>query len=97
MTVLVEGKYYEDDTYNTQFQAVMNGEAVVVPDEVPNPTVADNGKVLKVVDGVAAWAAEQTITHPAQFVVAATAPTDTAIRTTRTMQTMRTNSFCFFI
>lgn len=45
MTVLVDGKYYEDATYNTQFISVMNGEAV----------------------------------HPAQFVVGATQPTDTAV------------------
>lgn len=56
MTVLVDGKYYEDATYNTQFISVMNGEAVPVPDEVPDPEVADNGKVLTVVEGVAAWA-----------------------------------------
>ena len=31
MTVLVDGKYYEDATYNTQFISVMNGEAVPVP------------------------------------------------------------------
>ena len=41
MTVLVDGKYYEDATYNTQFMSVMNGTA--------------------------------------QFVIAATAPTDTAV------------------
>ena len=56
MTVLVDGKYYEDATYNTQFISVMNGEAVPVPDEVPDPKEADNGKILKVVEGVAAWA-----------------------------------------
>ena len=56
MTVLVDGKYYEDATYNTQFISVMNGEAVPVPDEVPDPEVADNGKVLTVVEGVAVWA-----------------------------------------
>ena len=56
MTVLVDGKYYEDATYNTQFISVMNGEAVPVPDEVPDPKVADNGKILTVVGGVAAWA-----------------------------------------
>lgn len=44
MTVLVDGKYYEDATYNTQFISVMNGEAV-----------------------------------PAQFVIAATEPTDTSV------------------
>lgn len=27
MTVLVDGKYYEDATYNTQFMSVMNGTA----------------------------------------------------------------------
>jgi len=105
MTVLVDGKYYEDATYNTQFISVMNGEAVPVPDEVPDPEVADNGKVLTVVEGVAAWAdapvelpvsevadaakvltvdetgapAWQAPTHPAQFVIATTAPTDTAV------------------
>ena len=104
MTVLVDGKYYEDATYNTQFISVMNGEAVPVPDEVPDPKVADNGKILTVVGGVAAWAdapvelpvsevadngkvltvvegapAWQEPTHPAQFVIAATAPTDTAV------------------
>lgn len=105
MTVLVDGKYYEDATYNTQFISVMNGEAVPVPDEVPNPEVADNGKILTVVEGVAAWAdapvelpvsevadaakvltvdasgapAWQEPTHPAQFVKAATEPTDTAV------------------
>ena len=41
MTVLVDGKYYEDATYNTQFISVMNGEAVPVPDEVPDPKVAE--------------------------------------------------------
>jgi hypothetical protein len=56
MTVLVDGKYYEDATYNTQFISVMNGQAVPVPDEVPDPKEADNGKVLTVVEGVAAWA-----------------------------------------
>jgi len=56
MTVLVDGKYYEDATYNTQFISVMNGEAVPVPDEVPDPKEADNGKILKVVEGVAVWA-----------------------------------------
>lgn len=56
MTVLVDGKYYEDETYNTQFVSVMNGTAVPVPDEVPDPKVADNGKILTVVEGVAAWA-----------------------------------------
>ena len=56
MTVLVDGKYYEDATYNTQFISVMNGQAVPVPDEVPDPEVADNGKILTVVEGVAAWA-----------------------------------------
>ena len=76
MTVLVDGKYYEDATYNTQFVSVMNGTAVPVPDEVPDPEVADNGKVLTVVEGVAAW---QAPTHPAQFVIAATAPTDTTV------------------
>ena len=76
MTVLVDGKYYEDATYNTQFVSVMNGTAVPVPDEVPDPEVADNGKVLTVVEGVAAW---QAPTHPAQFVIAATEPTDTAV------------------
>ncbi len=104
MTVLVDGKYYEDATYNTQFISVMNGEAVPVPDEVPDPKVADNGKILTVVGGVAAWADApvelpvsevadngkvltvvegvatwQAPTHPAQFVIAATAPTDTAV------------------
>lgn len=105
MTVLVDGKYYEDATYNTQFISVMNGEAVPVPDEVPDPEVADNGKVLTVVEGVAAWAdapvelpvsvvgdagkvltvdaegapAWQAPTHPAQFVIGADAPTDTAV------------------
>ena len=105
MTVLVDGKYYEDATYNTQFISVMNGEAVPVPDEVPDPEVADNGKVLKVVEGVAAWADETVempvsevadsgkvltvngegepawalLTHPAQFAVGATEPTDTAV------------------
>jgi len=134
MTVLVDGKYYEDATYNTQFISVMNGEAVPVPDEVPDPKVADNGKILTVVGGVAAWAdapvelpvsevadngkvltvdaagapawadapvelpvseaadngkiltvdaegapAWQEPTHPAQFVIAATAPTDTTV------------------
>ncbi len=56
MTVLVDGKYYEDATYNTQFISVMNGQAVPVPDEVPDPKEADNGKILKVVEGVAVWA-----------------------------------------
>ena len=105
MTVLVDGKYYEDATYNTQFISVMNGEAVPVPDEVPDPEVTDNGKILTVVEGVAAWAdatvelpvseeadngkvltvdetgapAWQAPTHPAQFVIAATEPTDTAV------------------
>ena len=105
MTVLVDGKYYEDATYNTQFISVMNGQAVPVPDEVPDPKVADNGKVLTVVEGVAAWAdapvelpvseaadngkiltvdaegapAWQEPTHPAQFVIATTAPTDTTV------------------
>ena len=105
MTVLVDGKYYEDATYNTQFISVMNGEAVPVPDEVPDPKVADNGKILTVVGGVATWAvapvelpvsgvadaakvltvdgtgapAWQAPTHPAQFVIAATEPTDTAV------------------
>lgn len=105
MTVLVDGKYYEDATYNTQFISVMNGQAVPVPDEVPDPEVADNGKILTVVEGVAAWAdapvelpvsevadngkvltvdetgapAWQAPTHPAQFVIGADAPTDTAV------------------
>ena len=105
MTVLVDGKYYEDATYNTQFISVMNGEAVPVPDEVPDPKVADNGKVLTVVGGEAAWAdapvelpvseeadngkvltvdetgapAWQAPTHPAQFVIGADAPTNTAV------------------
>lgn len=104
MTVLVDGKYYEDATYNTQFISVMNGQAVPVPDEVPDPEVADNGKVLTVVEGVAVWAdapvelpvseeadngkvltvvegaaAWQAPTHPAQFVIAATEPTNTAV------------------
>lgn len=105
MTVLVDGKYYEDATYNTQFISVMNGQAVPVPDEVPDPEVADNGKVLTVVEGVATWAdvpvelpvsevadngkvltvngegepAWALLTHPAQFVVGATQPTDTAV------------------
>ena len=106
MTVLVDGKYYEDATYNTQFISVMNGEAVPVPDEVPDPKETDNGKILKVVGGVAAWADEtvempviseeadngkvltvdetgapawQEPTHPAQFVIGADAPTDTAV------------------
>ena len=104
MTVLVDGKYYEDATYNTQFISVMNGEAVPVPDEVPDPKEADNGKILTVVGGVAAWAdapvelpvsevadngkvltvvegapAWQAPTHPAQFVIGADAPTDTAV------------------
>jgi len=105
MTVLVDGKYYEDATYNTQFISVMNGEAVPVPDEVPDPKVADNGKILKVVEGVAVWAdapvelpvsaiadaakvltvnaegapAWQEPTHPAQFEISATSPTDTAV------------------
>ena len=137
MTVLVDGKYYEDATYNTQFISVMNGEAVPVPDEVPDPEATDNGKILKVVEGVAAWADEtvelpvsevadngkvltvngdgepewadlpaetvelpaseeadngkvltvdetgapawQAPTHPAQFVIGADAPTDTAV------------------
>ena len=105
MTVLVDGKYYEDATYNTQFISVMNGQAVPVPDEVPDPKEADNGKVLTVVGGVAVWAdapvelpvseetdaakvltvdaagapAWQEPTHPAQFVIAATEPTDTAV------------------
>lgn len=105
MTVLVDGKYYEDATYNTQFISVMNGEAVPVPDEVPDPKEADNGKILTVVGGVAAWAdapvelpvsgvadaakvltvdaegapAWQEPTHPAQFVIGADAPTDTAV------------------
>ena len=105
MTVLVDGKYYEDATYNTQFISVMNGQAVPVPDEVPDPEVADNGKVLTVVEGVATWAdapvelpvsevadngkvltvdetgapAWQAPTHPAQFVIGADAPTDTAV------------------
>ena len=105
MTVLVDGKYYEDATYNTQFISVMNGQAVPVPDEVPDPEVADNGKVLTVVEGVAAWAdapvelpvseeadngkvltvdetgapAWQAPTHPAQFVIGADAPTNTAV------------------
>ena len=105
MTVLVDGKYYEDATYNTQFISVMNGQAVPVPDEVPDPEVADNGKVLTVVEGVAVWAdapvelpvseeadngkiltvdetgapAWQAPTHPAQFVIGADAPTDTAV------------------
>ena len=56
MTVLVDGKYYEDATYNTQFISVMNGQAVPVPDEVPDPIGSDNGKVLTVVGGVAVWA-----------------------------------------
>ena len=63
MTVLVDGKYYEDATYNTQFISVMNGTAVPVPDEVPDPKVADNGKILKVVAGVAAWA-DETVEMP---------------------------------
>ncbi len=117
MTVLVDGKYYEDATYNTQFISVMNGEAVPVPDEVSElmelilnssylyPKEADNGKILTVVGGVAAWAdapvelpvsgvadaakvltvdaegapAWQEPTHPAQFVIGADAPTDTAV------------------
>ena len=105
MTVLVDGKYYEDATYNTQFISVMNGQAVPVPDEVPDPEVADNGKVLTVVEGVAVWADApvelpvsevadngkvltvdetgaptwQAPTHPAQFVIGADAPTDTAV------------------
>jgi len=104
MTVLVDGKYYEDATYNTQFISVMNGQAVPVPDEVPDPKEADNGKILKVVEGAAAWAdapvelpvsevadngkvltvvegapAWQEPTHPAQFVIATTAPTDTTV------------------
>jgi len=105
MTVLVDGKYYEDATYNTQFISVMNGQAVPVPDEVPDPEVADNGKVLTVVEGAAVWAdapvelpvsevadngkvltvdetgapAWQAPTHPAQFVIAATEPTNTAV------------------
>jgi len=105
MTVLVDGKYYEDATYNTQFISVMNGEAVPVPDEVPDPKEADNGKVLTVVGGEAAWAdapvelpvseeadngkvltvdetgapAWQAPTHPAQFVIGADAPTNTAV------------------
>ena len=133
MTVLVDGKYYEDATYNTQFISVMNGEAVPVPDEVPDPKEADNGKILKVVEGVAVWAdapvelpvseeadngkvltvvggeaawadapvelpvsevadngkvltvdetgapAWQAPNHPAQFVKAETAPTDTSV------------------
>ena len=105
MTVLVDGKYYEDATYNTQFISVMNGQAVPVPDEVPDPKEADNGKILTVVGGVAAWAdapvelpvsgvadaakvltvdaegapAWQEPTHPAQFVIGADAPTDTAV------------------
>jgi len=105
MTVLVDGKYYEDATYNTQFISVMNGTAVPVPDEVPDPEVADNGKVLTVVGGVAAWAdvpvelpvsevadaakvltvdgtgapAWQAPTHPAQFAVGTTEPTDTSV------------------
>ena len=105
MTVLVDGKYYEDATYNTQFISVMNGQAVPVPDEVPDPEVADNGKVLTVVEGAAVWAdapvelpvsevadngkvltvdetgapAWQAPTHPAQFVIGADAPTDTAV------------------
>lgn len=105
MTVLVDGKYYEDATYNTQFISVMNGEAVPVPDEVPDPKVADNGKILTVVGGVAAWAdapvelpvsgvadaakvltvdgtgapAWQAPTHPAQFEIAPTQPTDTTV------------------
>lgn len=77
MTVLVDDKYYEDATYNTQFISVMNGEAVPVPDEVPDPEVTDNGKILTVVEGVAAWA--DAPTPPAQFVIAATEPTDTAV------------------
>ena len=76
MTVLVDGKYYEDATYNTQFISVMNGEAVPVPDEVPDPEVTDNGKILTVVGGVATW---QAPTHPAQFVIGADAPTNTAV------------------
>lgn len=77
MTVILEdGKYYEDSTYNTQFISVMNGTAVPVPDEVPDPKVADNGKVLTVVEGAPAW---QAPTHPAQFVIGADAPTDTAV------------------
>jgi len=104
MTVLVDGKYYEDATYNTQFISVMNGQAVPVPDEVPDPEVADNGKILTVVEGVAAWAdapvelpvsevadngkvltvvegaaAWQAPTHPAQFVIGADEPTNTAV------------------
>ena len=105
MTVLVDGKYYEDATYNTQFISVMNGEAVPVPDEVPDPKVADNGKILTVVGGVATWAvapvelpvsdvedngkiltvdetgapAWKEPTHPAQFAIGATEPTDTAV------------------
>jgi hypothetical protein len=104
MTVLVNGKYYEDATYNTQFISVMNGEAVPVPDEVPDPKEADNGKILTVVAGVAAWADApvelpvsgvadngkvltvvdgaptwQAPTHPAQFVIGADAPTNTAV------------------
>ncbi len=105
MTVLVDGKYYEDATYNTQFISVMNGEAVPVPDEVPDPKEADNGKVLTVVGGEAVWAdapvelpvseeadngkvltvdetgapAWQAPTHPAQFVIGADAPTNTAV------------------
>ena len=46
------------------------------PVELPVSEVADNGKVLTVVEGAPAW---QEPTHPAQFVIAATAPTDTAV------------------
>lgn len=38
MTVLVDGKYYEDATYNTQFISVMNGQAVPVVIAATAPT-----------------------------------------------------------
>ena len=38
MTVLVDGKYYEDATYNTQFISVMNGQAVPVVIAATEPT-----------------------------------------------------------
>lgn len=47
MTVLVDGKYYEDATYNTQFISVMNGEAVPVQEPThPAQIVETIGGIL---------------------------------------------------